>query len=944
MSTQDNDERGISPFLKALSLDQIVDAVNRSPDNGVTLFLSKLGISDIGPYEAEELAYAGQHGFQEGSRVERLTLGNNRLSTLPLEFELFTRLRYINLKHNLLSIFPEVLTSLPCLDILDVSHNKIRRLPLQPGNLSRLRVFCLSRNKVTRLPTYISQFRQLDVLQIDRNPIEWPPRSAMESFGDLQDIQKGKEWIVNLQTWLEADGAKDKEYDDSGYSEQPEWEPEGSYDTWPFPVRQGTFDAGPTPHARSFSLDSVSSVPDSPLCDQEQTRRGEVGPLAVPDSTYDQTGQQAFQSPKLSASSSGDTFYMSSPTLSKSAYKDAAETEPMHLRTTSHASSLREAQVTTVPPKKSLPDLRSASKDFEKMIPPLPESYSALIPDEPSILPPTSLQQNFESLYTSQSEQSRISDGRSHSFVAAERSSYFQRSSSMPLNNSLPRPLAYLIETARSILFSLGALHQTLDRCVNHGTFDRSSLKFKKVLDPANVTMLHLIRSLDRFDDVSQQSLPSPAICRGLVECCRDTITAFRKSLGLLISQSKLEPTSDARFSRWLVLELYGILGEISLAWQTMSSELESLKPFLSGSSFSQFSSFAVNGAQRSQPHDLQPAVRLRSADGNGTAAKVGKARRHAGSFSSKDVEIGKELPSYDIIPTTAGGLATHTHIPTLRTPKRQITVPLLSNPSSNGSYFTSISSSSFPPDGYDHMRQHSHGSFHDSPSLISPITPVESPSSTRTHISRDVLQVMQTAVQVAPMVWDQIERALSDVSLGDPDIRDNLDNARAATRKLARDIANVSDEDLESDGKLLRENAYGFVKIVVQLSNILKTHSNPRSVTAALRSNMVKLANSTQEFASLLQFPSISYTPRSSSPASSTKYATYSLTSFPFEDNLLSSSLSRATSAQSSSNTTKAAIPSSYDFQPTLPLSIKGPNRRIRPTREPSIDDTEQS
>lgn len=48
----------------------------------------------------------------------------------------------------------------------------------------------------------------------------------MESFGDLQDIHLGKDGIVNLQTWLEADGAKDKEYDDSGYSEQPEWEPE----------------------------------------------------------------------------------------------------------------------------------------------------------------------------------------------------------------------------------------------------------------------------------------------------------------------------------------------------------------------------------------------------------------------------------------------------------------------------------------------------------------------------------------------------------------------------------------------------------------------------------------------------------------------------------------------------------------------------------------------
>jgi hypothetical protein len=75
MSTQDDEEQRTSPFLKALTSDQIAEAVNRSPDNGVTIFLSKLGISDIGPYEAEELCNAGQQGFQEeGSSVERYTI------------------------------------------------------------------------------------------------------------------------------------------------------------------------------------------------------------------------------------------------------------------------------------------------------------------------------------------------------------------------------------------------------------------------------------------------------------------------------------------------------------------------------------------------------------------------------------------------------------------------------------------------------------------------------------------------------------------------------------------------------------------------------------------------------------------------------------------------------------------------------------------------------
>jgi len=134
------------------------------------------------------------------------------------------------------------LTRIPFLDTLDISHNKIGRLPAYPGNLVRLRasflcfnlpsfglyivqVLCLSRNKITRLPSYLPQFRKLDVLQIDRNPIHWPPRAIIDSFGDSHDIVNNKEFVRNLQNWLEGD-IKASEYDDSGYSEQPDWDRE----------------------------------------------------------------------------------------------------------------------------------------------------------------------------------------------------------------------------------------------------------------------------------------------------------------------------------------------------------------------------------------------------------------------------------------------------------------------------------------------------------------------------------------------------------------------------------------------------------------------------------------------------------------------------------------------------------------------------------------------
>jgi hypothetical protein len=63
----------------------------------------------------------------------------------------------------------------------------------------------------------------LDVLQIERNPLEWPPKSEIDFCSGTSDVNKGKEWIRNLQNWMETNSPTSQEYDDSGYSEQPRW-------------------------------------------------------------------------------------------------------------------------------------------------------------------------------------------------------------------------------------------------------------------------------------------------------------------------------------------------------------------------------------------------------------------------------------------------------------------------------------------------------------------------------------------------------------------------------------------------------------------------------------------------------------------------------------------------------------------------------------------------
>lgn len=488
------------------------------------------------------------------------------------------------------------------------------------------------------------------------------------------------------------------------------------------------------------------------------------------------------------------------------------EPEAMHLRTASHASTLRKPQPSVVAGKKSLPDLRTGSdmKKYQaecRTTPPDnrfgvnfhqdPGSSNDSLPSYDEDTPPP----NLPIIPT----------------VAVERSSYFRRSSTIPTNNSLPQPLRTLSLSARGILFSLGQLYQTLDQYSHQDGNEHLSTIFRRVLEPANVTMLHLIRSLDRFDDVSQKSTPSPALCRALVESCRDTVTVFRKAAGLLTSQLRLLMTEDVRYVRWLVLEWNAVSVELSYTWQCMVAQLESLKPLLSNS-FLKPPSF---GSATVIDDHLAPSVRLRPSEVT-LAGRTRTARRHAGSFSTKDVQIGKELPSYDIVPSMAGGLASDSQTPTLRTPKRQMTLPVVtSTPNAFEASFTP--SFTAPPysgsfsDSFYHHRGHSQGSIAEGTNPASPFV-YNSNSVTQRH--GDVLRAIQRTVGLAPVVWDQIEDALNDLATSNQDVHDSIEQARSVTKRLSDDVTIMLEGNFDADERLLRENAHLFVKVCTVILN----------------------------------------------------------------------------------------------------------------------------
>ncbi|KAF8078065.1 RAM signaling pathway protein-domain-containing protein [Lyophyllum atratum] len=955
---------------------QIAQALQRSSDNGSTLMLSKMNLSNIGGLAAEELATLGRETPEDESLVERIALGNNRLTTLPMEFALLSRLRYLNLKHNSFYVFPDVLTSMPSLDTLDISHNRIKALPSQAGQLIHLRVFCFARNKISRLPSYLSQFHNLEVLQVERNPIEWPPKSVMEKGGNLDTRHAMKEWVRSLQHWLETE-LSGQTNDDSGYSEQHNLDTyiEESYSSWRFPLRETASVEDFTPHSRSFSMDSsfsTSSVSESVQDVEASTSMKDHNDRPPPL----HLGMLGSFSGEISPTHFLES-YLPSPADSES-FDDSMTvslnpTEPQHHgRNVSYGGGLHPMIRTSVLGKKSMPDLRTAKLNFFKKIADIPESAPPFVPalqDQSHAVSPAlptipHRQDSGSSLGSSRAprpiarEVSHPSPSRAVPSMAFERNSYFQRLSTLPTTTALPKPLMCLIDSARSILFAMCQVYQTLEHYMIHAIDDRISSVLRKVLDPASADMMQLINSLDRFDAMGRKMHPSPAVCRGVVESCRDTVAVFNKAVGVLALQLKvIFAGDDMRYSRWILLELYGATSEVSCAWQAMIPQIETIKPMLRAKTFASQPSLVVDpmgtespttSPTASAPMQFETSVSLRPQQGlpgaSVTVERVRTARRHAGSFSSKDVEIGKKLPSYDDVPGMLGGIISGVakYTPTLRAPKRQATIPIttISSPSpttpmsfapSSISTITALTNleSSHPA----HSRQGSQASLQtsasSSPSVPSKTSFLDLPSNSKSQVDREALQAVQAAVEVAPAVWDMIKELFGDTLDSKPSVRDTIEKARVVTARLSKTLQALHDPEASIDRKDLREDAHMFLKMVVQLSNVIKTYKGLRNVSSSLRTSMVKLTNATEEFVILLHVSSFSpSTPRSYTPVLSVT------TGQAGPDELrLGFSLSRSRSAQPSASFKLPTLTREDGPRSALPTqSFKVPG--IRPVR----------
>lgn len=531
---------------------------------------------------------------------------------------------------------------------------------------------------------------------------------------------------------------------------------------------------------------------------------------------------------------------------------------------------------------KSLPELRS---------PPLPEQPlpNGKVPTPNH--PPPGRQESNSSHGSSQNNPrtrilaqeavsaSPISTDRPAPPMDVERNSYFRRLSTLtstPMSKTVPPGLLKMVDAIRGILFAVSQIYQILQHYTVYAIDERLSAVLLKVLDPASMYMHQLIDALDRFDSNSRRTLPSPAVCRAVVESCRDNVTVFNKAIGVLSLQLKvLASHDDVRYTRQMLLVLYGAMAEIATSWQTITSQIEVVKPLLQdrpppvvAKSYvtptpTIRTPAAVSPESVLSPPVTAPAVLnmppnphapqfrplLRSNSGHDPADLEKRiSRRHAGSFSLKDVEIGKMLPSSEEMPHLSAGVAETSSTPTLRATRR---IPASAGAAPTSHFGGTVPSSILPARWDSHSRQGSNSSLVasiTSPSMKAPSIMDMSTSSTNTLVDKEAIEAIKLALDSAPSVWEMMDQLLAEVDEIREDLDEALAKAKEITEQMRTNIQALEAGDASADRPHLREDAHAFVRVSRTLRFICASRIKIRSFNLSFLSDCHSFVERYQE------------------------------------------------------------------------------------------------
>ncbi|GAA5857814.1 hypothetical protein JCM8547_005990 [Rhodosporidiobolus lusitaniae] len=682
-----------------------------------TVDLSHKRIADVPVEVVEELK----------NEVEKLALGYNLLKDLPISFTMLGhRLKYLNVRVNMMTSFPAVLCEMPSIEILDISRNKIRKLPHNPGSLLNLKVFSIAKNRIKRLPVWFTQMSHLKVLKLDHNPLEWPPREVAtftsissisgQPMSKQEEADEMQRWLPALMRWMKENREREVERErERGRDGEKRRRPSLAFE----PISEDERDdrkAGGMTRTESGRLNESlvrSTRPTQPVPPIDLSAIAELDKNA-----QEQDDNILDPSVRHSRNASHTTAQALANPLSRPGLR--AKKSLPDLRQ-SHADILAERREGTTleeePPQPVVPDLDGPLRRLkEENHPGLTKSVSAraALPTASS-LPPTSsstpappavsgadivraqsarptatvsppsaqARQGTDPQPLAQSQRPKLAldgaikakrpgEGATAGDFDRNSGAYFRRLSMLPVSTiakTVPVALLQFADAIRGILFSLSQIYSALRQFVVFASQDRLPAPVARLMGSADASMSSLINALDRFDSLSRRRTPSTDIVRDVFTSCKDNVDVFRKLVGALQPQLKaLTATADARYTRTLLLMLYGSMGEIANSWSAVAPLLSSFNDPTSTALVVQppTPSPQLEKSTSTSPSNANELTLSTNGPGPRLTRQRSTTRRHAGSFSVEDVQMGAVLPPADIPPVPAlpfamedGGLST---------------------------------------------------------------------------------------------------------------------------------------------------------------------------------------------------------------------------------------------------------------------------------------------
>ncbi|EIW66273.1 hypothetical protein TREMEDRAFT_65543 [Tremella mesenterica DSM 1558] len=754
--TESNEETGIliveEEGVKLTTLQKLNMAMEKSPDKGETLDVSRCDVDRVDDVDVEFLRTGGKENRAIVWRLSRLALSYNALrdGAIAHSFSRLSMLRYLNLKGNQFTQFPPALTDMLSLEILDLSKNRLTSFPENPGRLSRLKVLSLTNNKLSVLPEYLVEFDSLKVFKVGQNPIEWPPKEILGALvehdmagADRSDTRRRKDedlrpWIANMKSWMRSKASEGNRSLAKGRTEEDAYlaaSEEEPLSASSFNMTGRSWASPPTIMSTQSSQETIKKLAPLSINQEDQWSSQNLSPNQTKyplgqrnwsagtseDSLIPSQSPKAYQrlkpyshnrdasvssvnTPPISASTSSVTHSRNSSLTRTPTSDHLAIPIPVgHNRGASDTATQRLSGQLTV--KKSLPDLRQSHariiQERRIEVSQMPDSGPLGLGIGSSTMsgfksPSYTLSGNVDDGSTlrkssTENEKSRIlsrkrsadvlrrgqpdmtpdpSNERRNSqenpLVDESRNSYFRRMSMLPsstISKAIPPVLLTFVDAIRGILFALSQVHSALRQYLLFAVNDRVAGMFSRVMEPASGYMTNLINALDRFDSHSRRGTPSVNVIRSVIDSAKESVALFSKIVSVLKLQVSDLRENDVRYTRTLLLMLYGSMAEVAKSWTAMVPLIRDIRPllFTSISAINKLPTvYKIPPATSLGGTPISPIIErregntspslLRSTGSSGAPSleKVpsNRSRRQGGSFSTQDVERGMLMAS----------------------------------------------------------------------------------------------------------------------------------------------------------------------------------------------------------------------------------------------------------------------------------------------------------